>query len=74
MAAELVLHTDDGLGLDEADAAYLAACEVEGKSPRTVNPYTETLALFRGVCLREGLPQRIGEFGPAHVRAGRGPA
>ena len=37
MVAELVRYTDDGMGLDEAIAAYLAACEVEGKSPRTVD-------------------------------------
>ena len=30
MVAELVRYTDDGMGLDEAIAAYLAACEVEG--------------------------------------------
>ena len=39
MVAELVPYTDDGLGLDEAIAAYLAACAVEGKSPRTVDAY-----------------------------------
>ena len=67
MVAELVLRTDDGMGLDEAIAAYLAACEVEGKSPRTVEAYAETLAMFRGICLRKDLPQRVGDFGPAHV-------
>ena len=69
MAAELLRSMGDGMGLDEAIAAYLAVCEVEGKSPRTVDAYSETLATFRGVCLREGLPQRVGEFGPAHVYA-----
>jgi site-specific recombinase XerD len=57
------------MGLDEAIAAYLAACEVEGKSPRTVDAYAETLTMFRGICLRKALPQRVGEFGPAHVYA-----
>ena len=69
MVAELVLRTDGGMGLDEAIVAYLAACEVEGKSPRTVDAYAETLAMFRGICLRKALPQRVGEFGPAHVYA-----
>ena len=67
MVAELVRYTDDGMGLDEAIAAYLAACEVEGKSPRTVDAYAETLAMFRGICRQTRLPTRVGEFGPAHV-------
>ena len=69
MVAEMVLRTDDGMGLDEAITADLAACEVEGKSPRTVDAYAETLAMFRGICLRKALPQRVGDFGPAHVYA-----
>ena len=69
MAADMVRSTDNGMGLDEAIAAYLAACEVEGKSPRTVDAYAETLARFRGICLQLGLPQRIAAFGPAHVYA-----
>lgn len=32
MVAALVRITDDGMGLDEAIAAYLTACEVEGKT------------------------------------------
>ena len=43
MVAEMVGYTDDGMTLDEAIAAYLAACDVEGKSPRTVDAYAETL-------------------------------
>ena len=69
MAAEMVRSTDDGMGLDEAIAAYLAACEVEGKSPRTVDAYAETLARFRGICRQQGLPQRVADFRPAHVYA-----
>ena len=69
MGAEMVCSADDGMGLDEAIAAYLAACEVEGKSSRTVDAYAETLARFRGICRQQGLPQRIGAFGPAHVYA-----
>ncbi len=69
MVAEMVRYTDDGMGLDEAIAAYLAACEVEGKSPRTVDAYAETLAMFRKICLQGGLPLRVADFRPAHVYA-----
>ena len=69
MAAEFTPDPGEGTGLDEAIAAYLAACEVEGKSPRTVDAYAETLAMFRGICLHKGLPARVGEFGPAHIYA-----
>ncbi len=43
MVAESALERDDPTGMDAAIAAYLAACEVEGKSPRTVQAYRETL-------------------------------
>ncbi len=69
MVAELVLQTDDGMGLGEAIAAYLAACDVEGKSPRTVDAYAETLRRFQAVCLAEALPARVADFRPPHVYA-----
>ena len=69
MVAELVPYTDDGMGLDEAIAAYLAACDVEGKSPRTVDAYAETLGMFHAVGLEKGLPARVADFRPAHVYA-----
>ena len=69
MFAEMVRYTDDGMGLDEAIAAYLAACDVEGKSPRTVEAYAETLGMFHAICRQRGLPERVGEFRPAHVYA-----
>ncbi len=69
MDAEMVPYTDDGMGLEEAIAAYLAACDVEGKSPRTVDAYAETLGMFQAICLQRGLPQRVAEFRPAHVYA-----
>ena len=56
MVAEMVRYTDDGMGLDEAIAAYLAACEVEGKSARTVDAYAETLGMFQAICLQRGSP------------------
>ena len=59
----------EGTGLDEAIAAYLTACEVEGKTRRTVQAYAETLGRFRTVCAAEGLPDRVAAFRPAHVYA-----
>ena len=67
MGAEMVRHPDDGMGLAEAIAAYLAACAVEGKSPRTVDAYAETLRRFQAVCVAEGLPDDVAAFRPAHV-------
>ena len=67
MIAEMVRYTDDRMGLDEAIAAYLAACDIEGKSPRPVDAYAETLGMFHAVCRQRGLPQRVAEFRPAHV-------
>ncbi len=69
MGAEMVRYPDDGMGLAEAIAAYLAACEVEGKSPRTVDAYAETLGMFHAICLQKGLPARVATFRPAHVYA-----
>ena len=69
MGAEMVRHPDDGMGLAEAIAAYLAACVVEGKSPRTVDAYAETLRRFQAVCVAEGLPDDVAAFRPAHVYA-----
>ena len=69
MLAEMVHYTDDGMRLDEAIAAYLAACDVEGESPRTVDAYAETLGMFHAIGLQRGLPQRVTEFRPAHVYA-----
>ena len=69
MAAEFTPDPGEGTGLDEAIAAYLAACEVEGKTPRTVQAYAETLGRFRTVCAAEGLPDRVAAFRPAHVYA-----
>ena len=73
MAAEMALDARDSTGLDEglaaAIAAYLAACEVEGKTLRTVQAYAETLGRFRAICVAEGLPDRVADFRPAHVYA-----
>ena len=69
MAAEFTPDSGEGTGLDEAIAAYLAACEVEGKTRRTVQAYAETLRRFRAICAAEGLPDRVAAFRPAHIYA-----
>ena len=69
MAAEFTPDPGEGTGLDEAIAAYLAACEVEGKTRRTVQAYAETLRRFRAICAAEGLPDRVAAFRPAHIYA-----
>ncbi len=48
MVAESALDRDDPTGMDAAIAAYLAACDVEGKSPRTVQAYREAADAFSG--------------------------
>jgi integrase/recombinase XerC len=53
--------------LGEITALYLKACEVEGKTDRTVQSYEETLRHFRSACLELGLPLDVESFQPAHV-------
>ena len=53
--------------LDDGIAEYLLACEIEGKSPRTVQAYGETLRLFRRVCGARDLPAALADFRPAHI-------
>ncbi len=67
MVAASARERVDPAGMDDAIAAYLAACEVEGKSPRTVQAYSETLSRFRTIGVAEGLPDRVAAFRPADV-------
>ena len=53
--------------LDDAIAEYLMACEVEGKSPRTVQAYDETLRVFRRTVARANLHAIVGGFAAADV-------
>jgi len=53
--------------LDDGIAEYLLACEIEGKSPRTVQAYQETLRLFRRVGAAQDLPNTLGEFRAVHI-------
>ena len=43
------------------------ACEVEGKSPRTVQAYDETLRVFRRIVTAVNLPVIVGGFAAADV-------
>ena len=53
--------------LDEAIAAYLTACAVEGKTARTLQAYAETLARLRAIASRERLPAEVAAFRATHV-------
>ena len=53
--------------LNDAIAEYLIACEVEGKSPRTVQAYDETLRVFRGSVASADLPTTVEGFTAADV-------
>ena len=53
--------------LDDAIAEYLMACEVEGKSPRTVQTYDETLRVFRRIVAAANLPVILNGFAAADV-------
>ena len=52
---------------EEAVPLYLKACEVEGKTDRTVQSYAETLRQFQRAGRELGLPEDVAAFGPAHV-------
>ena len=52
---------------EEAVPLYLKACEVEGKTERTVQSYAETLRHFRRAVDQLQLPILVRAFGPAHV-------
>ncbi len=67
MVAESAVDRDDPTVMDAAIAAYLAACDVEGESPRTVEAYNETLSRFLKICVEIGLPDRVAAFRPADV-------
>ena len=52
---------------EEVVPLYLKACEVEGKTDRTVQSYAETLRHFRRAVDQLQLPNSVRAFGPAHV-------
>ena len=53
--------------LVDAIGEYLMACEVEGKSPRTVQAYDETLRVFRRIVAAADLPTTVAGFTAADV-------
>ena len=53
--------------LDELIALYLLRCDVEGKSPRTVLAYTETLARFLRIAQEEEFPMAAFAIRPEHL-------
>ena len=53
--------------LDERIGTYLKAIEVEGKTPKTIASYANSLQDFQRIGRRIGLPERIAEYGVAHV-------
>ena len=53
--------------LDELVPLYLKACEVEGKTVRTVQSYRETLKHFRAAVQMLALPDDVEAFRPPHV-------
>ena len=53
--------------LEQLIALYLLRCEVEGRSPRTVDAYRETLRRFLAVGREEQLPEDVDLIEPAHL-------
>ena len=52
----------DPIPISEAVDEYLLVCELEQKSPRTVQAYAETLRLFQRLVAQEGLPATVASF------------
>src|SRR5215210_2430776 len=52
---------------EELVPLYLKACEVEGKTDRTVQSYAETLRQFGSARAQLSLPLEVEGFKPAHV-------
>ncbi len=53
--------------LDELIELYVLRCDVEGKSPRTVLAYRETLARFLRIAREEGFPMGAPAIRPEHL-------
>ena len=53
--------------LDPLIELYLLRCDVEGRSPRTVDAYRETLRRFLAVGRDEGFPVDVRQLGPSHL-------
>ncbi len=55
--------------IDDLITTYLTACAVEGKSPNTIHSYRASLADFRRVGAKLGLPDEIGGYAVPDVYA-----
>jgi len=55
--------------IDERIATYLQAVEIEGKTPKTIASYANSLADFRRAGIRLGLPERADDYDVTHVYA-----
>ena len=53
--------------IDETIASYLIALKIEGKSPKTIESYANSLEDFRRVGRRLGLPETVEEYGVEQV-------
>ena len=53
--------------LEQLIELYLLRCDVEGRSPRTVAAYGETLRRFLAVCRDEGFPEDVRHIQPSHL-------
>ena len=53
--------------IDQAIQSYLTAIEVEGKSPKTVASYANSLADFRRVGRQRSLPEAVEDYEVDHV-------
>ena len=53
--------------IDQNIRTYLIAIEIEGKTPRTIHSYAESLEDFRKLGRRLGLPETLGKYDVAHV-------
>ncbi len=53
--------------IDETIASYLTAPKIEGKTPKTIESYANSLKDFRKVGCRLGLPETVEEYGVEQI-------
>jgi len=56
-------------GIDQAITTYLAAIAIEGKSPRTIDSYAESIEVFRKIGRGLGFPDEVEAYTVDHVYA-----
>ena len=55
--------------IDEAISSYVTALKIEGKAPKTIISYANSLDAFRREGRRQGMPDAIGDYEVEHVYA-----